>query len=346
MQRHLVIAGTGRAGTSFLVQYLTACGLETHLTLHPDARLDEHANAGLEDAPIDGAQLPYVIKSPWLYEFVDRIFERDDIGIDAVVMPMRNIVEAASSRVTNELRGRLGRAELDEEHTRWETWGTTAGGVVYSLNPLDQARILAMGFHHVVHACVRHRIPIVFLDFPTIIDDAEYLFAQMKPVFGAEVDREKALVAHAKVARSDRVRVGSELAGSPDVSVASKFPALADLDRAALYREIKTARRIAEAATQHSDEQLNQAKRDVAALRHSLAEQQTRYEQLHAQMERDASYHRQETDTMRSRFLDRISEMELANSSLKSQMHEVLNSNSWKIMAPVRKIVSSIKPGN
>jgi hypothetical protein len=30
-RRHLLIAGTGRAGTSFLVRYLSALGLETEI---------------------------------------------------------------------------------------------------------------------------------------------------------------------------------------------------------------------------------------------------------------------------------------------------------------------------
>jgi hypothetical protein len=145
MKHHLLIAGTGRAGTSFLVQYLSECGLDTPQSRYPDARLDEHANAGLEDLPMLDLDHPYVLKSPWLYEFVERLLARDDIRIDAVIIPMRDIVEAAASRVTLSLRERFGDTNLHEEHTLWETWGTTPGGVVYSLNPLDQARLLAMG---------------------------------------------------------------------------------------------------------------------------------------------------------------------------------------------------------
>src|SRR5579864_4152011 len=216
MKRHLVIAGTGRAGTSFLVQYLTACGLETHQTVNPGATLYEHANAGLEDLPIEGADLPYVIKTPWLYEFVDRLLDRSDVEIDAVVLPMRDIIEAATSRVTLEMRSRLGNFALHEEYTRWETWAFTPGGMVYSLNPVDQARILAMGFHQVVHACVKRQIRMVFLDFPRVVDDGVYLYEQLMPVFGGSVSRKIALDAHSRVARKDLVRVGGELNAGGD----------------------------------------------------------------------------------------------------------------------------------
>ena len=36
-RRHLLIAGTGRAGTSFLVRYLAELGLDTHLGRHRES---------------------------------------------------------------------------------------------------------------------------------------------------------------------------------------------------------------------------------------------------------------------------------------------------------------------
>ena len=249
MKHHLLIAGTGRAGTTFLVQYLHGCGLETHLTQHPKASLFKHANAGLEDIPTPGKKLPYVIKTPWLYEFVDRLLNRGDITIDVAVLPMRDLVEAASSRVTLEMRQRyatLRDPELMEECTKWETWGKTPGGVVYSLNPIDQARILAVGFHQVIHALVGRRVPIVFLDFPRMVEDGEYLYEQLKPYLGSAIYQEAALELHRSLANPDLVRVGSEL--NPESSVApaneaaQAFPSVESLDRMALLRELKAAK--------------------------------------------------------------------------------------------------------
>lgn len=267
MKHHLVIAGTGRAGTSFLVQYLTACGLETRLTRHPEETLDEHANAGLEDVPNGDDDLPYVIKSPWLYEFVDRLLARDDITIDAVILPMRDIVEAASSRVTLELRSRFGHEGLAEEHTRWETWGATAGGVVYSLNPIDQARILAMGFHHVVHALVTKNIPIIFLDFPRFAEDAEYLHQQLQPVIRHAVSQSAAIEVHRAIANPGLIRAGRELVDTAPPEQASapgiRFPEHEALDRAALYRELKNAR----SAARNAAESTRRVSQELAEVR-------------------------------------------------------------------------------
>ena len=54
----------------------------------------------------------------------------------------------------------------------WESWGTTAGGTVYSLNPLDQARILAVQFQRLVQQLVEAEVPTtVFLAFPRLVED-------------------------------------------------------------------------------------------------------------------------------------------------------------------------------
>jgi hypothetical protein len=91
---------------------------------------------------------------------------------------------------------KLRNANLLEECTHWETWGKTPGGVVYSLNPIDQARILAVGFHQVILAFVKKCVPIIFLDFPRMIDDGEYLYDQLKHILGADVDRAVAMAVY------------------------------------------------------------------------------------------------------------------------------------------------------
>src|SRR5271154_2776856 len=99
-EKHLVIARTGRAGTSFLVRYLTELGLDTVLARNGErAEWDTDANAGFENLLISGANLPYVVKSPWIGEYVDQILDEKHFKIDAFIVPVRDLVEAATSRV-------------------------------------------------------------------------------------------------------------------------------------------------------------------------------------------------------------------------------------------------------
>ncbi|MBO9646501.1 MAG: hypothetical protein J7603_25625 [Pseudacidovorax sp.] len=248
-RHHLLIGGTGRAGTSFLVQYLAACGLDTHLT-RARPEYDEDANAGLEDVPIGNADAPYVVKSPWLYEFADRLLADPEVVIDAVIVPMRDLVDAVTSRIVNEMRARRALASLPEDCQHWASWGVVPGGVVYSLNPIDQARLLALGFHQLLCTLVQHRVPVVLLDFPRFIDDADYLYTALAPVLGPQVTRERALQAHAAVAVADKVRVGrtehaqaTDSRPAADTSSGIAFPPQAAMEQAALARELARTRR-------------------------------------------------------------------------------------------------------
>jgi hypothetical protein len=333
MKRHIVIAGTGRAGTSFLVQYLTACGLDTHLTRHPDQQLSEHANAGLEDVPDGDEDLPYVIKSPWFFEFVDRFLDRDDIALDAVILPMRDIVEAASSRVTLELRARFGDEGVKNEHTLWETWAVTPGGVVYSLSPIDQARILAMGFHKVVYALVRREVPIVFLDFPRLAQDADYLYRQLAPILG-QVSRDVAISAHKSTAKPDLVRLRKEIdeGGAGQVfAPAIGFPDQSALDRAALLRELDNARAT---ARRHRDsaataiERCNAAESALALQRNVEDPLRKRIATLEAQLSAASRQACHLTASLEQN---------------QQRLAAVLSSATWRATYPVRALITALR---
>lgn len=363
MNHHLLIAGTGRAGTSFLVQYLTACGLETQLTLHPDVKLDQHANAGLEDLPIRGAHLPYVIKSPWLYEFVEDLVERDDITVDAVIMPMRDLVEASSSRVILEMRSRYGDDRSNDEVRRWETWGMTPGGMVYSLNPIDQARILALGFHETIFALVRKQIPIYFVDFSRMIQDGQYLWSALEPELRNTTHREGALAAHAMTADIQKVRVSHDLLDSGRIAEPTdgtstptanriRYPELSALDRAAILKEmdfIRSDRRRLEAelaeakdsAARYSSDRSaleadNQVLRgELALLREKSQEELSEITRLHAEEDRVRSDAYNEL----SRRIEHMT-ADHANQvrSLQTIISELKASNSWKPTRPLRNL--------
>jgi hypothetical protein len=266
--RHLLIAGTGRAGTSFLVRWLAAAGLRTHLATHETPMWDETANAGLEDMPVvaDWQDAPYVVKSPWLVEVIDDVLANPGIALDGVIIPVRDLAEAAASRVVQERQTAHRRHPWMSSLTRgFEQWGTTPGGVVYSLDPVDQARLLAVSFHRLVQRLVKADIPIVLLDFPRLALDADYLFDKLRRFVRASL--EEARAAHAGIADPDKIRVGRELAAlQPSASPPPSSETHVLLDTLALRREV---RRLADALakTEHAAK-LRQ--RDIAALHAKL----------------------------------------------------------------------------
>ena len=116
-RHHLLIAGTGRAGTSALVRYMTDLGLDAHISRHGEASawFDDTAQAGFEDLPVamKASDLPYVVKSPWSYQLIEAVLADPDIQLDAVVVPMRDLIKAAASRTIVELQTVHQKRRLD-----------------------------------------------------------------------------------------------------------------------------------------------------------------------------------------------------------------------------------------
>ena len=192
---HLVIAGTGRAGTSFLVEFLHACGLETAVGRAP---YYERARAGHETRLSEGAGLPRVVKDPWLFEYCDAVDPRA-VPVDVLVVPMRELEDAARSRIGNE-REALRRAGVPGWR-ELRSHAPTPGGVVTSLEVADQARVLAVGFHRLMRWAARHDIPVVLLDYPRLVADAGHVVDALWPWIEPHADRATALAAHARTVR-------------------------------------------------------------------------------------------------------------------------------------------------
>ena len=282
---HLLIAGTGRAGTSFLVRYLTAVGLDTTLSRQGDAAFwDEDANAGLEELPVTGdpASWPYVIKTPWLHQFVDQLLDDESVGVEAVIVPVRSLSEAAASRVVLELRAlHAAQPWMADCQPPWNAWGFTPGGCLMPLEPLDQARLLAVGFYHLIERLVSKEVPIVFVAFPRLIHDPEYLFAKLAP-FLPGVSAEQGREAHARLADPSMSRVGGELraaAAGPNALAADAGPDLATLNDVALRRELTRLR--AELGT--AEERASEAAASADRSRQEAACQEQRNAELSAE---------------------------------------------------------------
>ena len=205
---HAVIAGTGRAGTSFLVDFLRAVGVPT------DGLGDQvenlRARAGLE-RHLDTDTASYLIKDPWLFEYLDDV-DFNLITIDALIVPVRGLTSAAMSRV------RLERAALIEEAPRsagWSSFGRTPGGVVYSLTVSDQEKVLALGQARLLDWALTHDLPLFLLNYPRLVTDAEYVVDTLWPWLQRFSDRESALAAFRE--RSDPRRWESDDARELDV---------------------------------------------------------------------------------------------------------------------------------
>lgn len=258
-RHHMIIAAAGCAGTSLLVKILSACGLDTELN-RGNSSLWSEPNAGIETLPLAGRELPYVLKSPWTYQFLEELLCQKDVRIDGLIVPIRDLREAAASRSIIELQNMHRSApDVDELLARRHDWGHSPGGVTYPLEPIDQARILGQNLHLLLEKALEHEIPICMIKFPKFARDPTYLYENLSEFISDKVDRAQFETIFRSIVSPELSTASSELDGSDDTSAvismsadqATQLPALVELENIALKRELGTKRlKIAQASTE------------------------------------------------------------------------------------------------
>lgn len=189
---HAVIAGTGRAGTTFLIKYLDACGV-------PCGNLDElpefdEARAGKETSLLN-PEAPYLVKDPWLDEYTDQI-DLTQISIDALLIPIRNLRKSAMSRTRQERSALLRSGQSGRNR---DSFGTVPGGIRYSLSVVDQERILAVSQANLIEWALTNRIPLYLLQFPLMVEDEDYLPNALQPWLGQFCEQAQAREAYRRL---------------------------------------------------------------------------------------------------------------------------------------------------
>jgi hypothetical protein len=164
---HVIISGTGRAGTTLLIQLLTALGLETGFS-DPFSKVRPGANAGMEWNIRRRPDAPYIIKSPFLCEYLDEIVSSGSIVVDHAIVPLRDLYAAAQSR-----------RETQKLATPASQSGSIAGGLWRTEDPEQQEAVLTEQLYKLILALARHDIPTTLLYFPRFARDPGYLYAKL-----------------------------------------------------------------------------------------------------------------------------------------------------------------------
>lgn len=157
----IVITGTGRAGTTLLVQILTDLGLDTGFS--PDAPIDERTNAGLEWR-VDAPDAPRIVKSPNLSRRLGALLASGAVEIEHVIIPMRDLDVAAASRV------------------RVTGYGSNLhrpGGLFGTAKATRQREALALLFYQLMDAVSEYDLPHTLLRFPRFASDWEYTYGAL-----------------------------------------------------------------------------------------------------------------------------------------------------------------------
>lgn len=190
-RNHVVISGTGRAGTTVLVQLLTKLGLDTGFDADRLSEEDYHATAraGLE-TDIRRETNHYVVKSPQFCDYAGEVFEDPTIIVDHVFIPMRDLDAAAESRrrVHKETIGQLSLwkriRRLLPGHKK-----KTAGGLRTRLvQSREDVKVgLQDSLYKLILACSAQELPVTLLHYPTHTQDSRYTYNKLKPIL-KEID--------------------------------------------------------------------------------------------------------------------------------------------------------------
>lgn len=190
-KHHLIISGTGRAGTTFLVQLFTALGLDTGFT-DPASDLNPNCDAGME-WDIRRADAPYIVKSPWLCDYLGEVLADGRVRIDHALVPVRDLYTAAESR-----------RDVARRTDRTLFGGDIPGGLWHTDEPERQEAVLAVQLYKLLYALAERDIPLTLLHFPRLVRDPQYLFGKLQFMLKG-VGRESFLEAHSRVARPELV---------------------------------------------------------------------------------------------------------------------------------------------
>jgi hypothetical protein len=177
----ILITGTGRCGTTFLIKLLSFLGMYTGFTRENYKRyIFTNCNSGLERQYHE----PYpILKNPSFISEMNTILEKETIQL--VIIPIRDLKASASSRVRH-------------EHDCGGLWNAHD----------EESQILY--YHRILseYMCImtKHDIPTLFLDFDRMISDKQYLFDKLKPILEG-IDLDTFCQVYEEVSESSRPKI-------------------------------------------------------------------------------------------------------------------------------------------
>jgi hypothetical protein len=163
----ILITGTGRSGTTFLMKLFTFLGFDTGFTRENYTNdIFKNCNSGMEKE--FGYSKFYISKSPLFINNMENIIKDTTLNIKYVIIPIRNYKDSAVSR------SKITR--------RNSTTGGTKGGLWNASNEIEQIRYYYKIMAEYIQIMTKYDINTVFLNFERMVKDEQYLFDKLKPI--------------------------------------------------------------------------------------------------------------------------------------------------------------------
>lgn len=197
----IAIAGPGRSGTSFLVEFLAGCGFKT---AKDAGNYYRDAMAGYE-SPIDGKSEYEVDKDPYFYEYAAEVSKEDLEKYSVYIIPLRSRTEAVTSRIAQERTANI--MHQNNGSWKWNSWGSVPGGAIYARDFENVSKTASEGLWDLLETLTKRKMKIVFLHFPTFAEDFDYLFSSLEPYIQNRVTREQARLVFESTKQPGNIRI-------------------------------------------------------------------------------------------------------------------------------------------
>ena len=153
----VLITGTGRCGTTFLIKLFSFLGFNTgynkdnyNLSIFPNC------NSGMERKYEEDY---YILKNPTFMSDIEKIIQDKSITIKNVIIPIRDLNISAKSRVKH---------------------GYENGGLWCANDELSQINFYKNILTNYIFISTKYDINTIFIDFDRMINDKTYFFFKLK----------------------------------------------------------------------------------------------------------------------------------------------------------------------
>ena len=179
----ILITGTGRCGTTFLVALLTLLGMDTGFTRETlNENIHDNCKGGLEKRPTEYK----ITKNPAFIIMMEQYISQCEQVPKLVIIPIRNFSEAAGSRYKNTKE----EGRLNEPIPEGLSESKGAGGLWHADTKEEQITFYNKCMAEYIQLMTLYDIPTKFIDFYRMTTNSRYLFECLKDVINSDITYE------------------------------------------------------------------------------------------------------------------------------------------------------------
>ena len=178
----ILITGTGRCGTTFLIKLFSFLDFNTGYNRdNYKLSISYNCNSGMERNYTDNY---YILKNPCFMSYIEDIIKDTSIIIKNVIIPIRSLEMSAKSRVKH---------------------GKENGGLWNAEDELSQIDFYKNILTNYIFISTKYDINTIFVDFDKMINDNTYLFNKLKIILDEKnIDLETFSLVYKEVSLSSK----------------------------------------------------------------------------------------------------------------------------------------------